>query len=393
MNQKRPEFSIIFLIASIIGVIVFFIISEIFIMPLLDTIPSIVLVGVYFGVFGIILFIVLNIAGTIEKVDVEASMKLIGIGCIVGLFILGMLFEFLYELGGNIQEIPANNVVFLLDDSGSMEDSDPNFERINAVEQIVESKGEDFNYAIYQFGEEINCVRPMASKSAGMPDLRQPPMGQTPVRGALSTLQQDIKNGVISVATNLQVVMLTDGHATDLGWWNHRLGSAIKYYQRQGIPINTVGLGQADQNLMEKIASETGGVSVMVSDVSELVNAMNSVVRTGVIKRTLLTKRPTVNLNILYGILHILFIALLGGIFAPLKLSVAGDSDNEISILVVSAVLSVVAAIIIEVGMNIFATSIVRFIAVLLIGITFAFVIRKSTIIPGGLGGMQAGGY
>ena len=393
MNQKRPEFSIIFLIASIIGVIVFFIISEIFIMPLLDTIPSIVLVGVYFGVFGIILFIVLNIAGTIEKVDVEASMKLIGIGCIVGLFILGMLFEFLYELGGNIQEIPANNVVFLLDDSGSMEDSDPNFERINAVEQIVESKGEDFNYAIYQFGEEINCVRPMASKSAGMPDLRQPPMGQTPVRGALSTLQQDIKNGVISVAANLQVVMLTDGHATDLGWWNHRLGSAIKYYQRQGIPINTVGLGQADQNLMEKIASETGGVSVMVSDVSELVNAMNSVVRTGVIKRTLLTKRPTVNLNILYGILHILFIALLGGIFAPLKLSVAGDSDNEISILVVSAVLSVVAAIIIEVGMNIFAASIVRFITVLLIGITFAFVIRKSTIIPGGLGGMQAGGY
>lgn len=393
MNQQRPEFSIIFLIASIIGSIVFFIIGEIFLVPLLNTISSIVLVGIYFGVFGIVLFLVLNIAGAIEKVDVEASMKLIGIGCIVGLFILGMLFEFLYELGGSIQEIPANNVVFLLDDSGSMEDSDPNFERINAVEQIVESKGEDFNYAIYRFGEEINCVRPMASKSAGMPDLRQPPMGQTPVRGALSTLQQDIENGAIGVATNLQVVMLTDGHATDLGWWNRHLGSAIKYYQRQGIPINTVGLGQADQNLMEKISSETGGVSVMASDVSQLVNAMNSAVRTSTIKRTLLTKRPTVNLNILYGILHILFIALLGCVFAPLKLSTAGDTDNEISILAVSGILSLVAGIIMEIGMNIFAVNVVRFIVILLIGITFAFVIRRITIIPGGLGGMQTGGY
>ena len=122
--RKEKKFSLIFLICT--GLMcIFFILPGEFIYRFIKNVNSIVFMGIYFGVFGVILLVGLCLAAIIEKQKIEPKAWGISAVCVIALVLAGMLFEFLYELGGEKIRIATDKYIFLIDNSGSMEENDP----------------------------------------------------------------------------------------------------------------------------------------------------------------------------------------------------------------------------------------------------------------------------
>jgi len=126
------------------------------------------------------------------------------------------------------------NLLFLIDDSQSMSlvDSGEELSRIDIVKKaiidsstksIVDELNNNFNVQLYQFSTDAVSVKELSLKAQG---------ALTDISKALSTAINDWKGQQIS-----GVVLITDG--------NYNAGEdPIRYVQKVGIPIYTVGVGQ-----------------------------------------------------------------------------------------------------------------------------------------------------
>ena len=392
--RKEKKFSLIFLICT--GLMcIFFILPGEFIYRFIKNVNSIVFMGFYFGVFGVILLVGLCLAAIIEKQKIEPKAWGISAVCVIALVLAGMLFEFLYELGGEKIRIATDKYIFLIDNSGSMEENDPSQQRIAAVRRILENQEEDVQYAVYTFGMEVGCVREMGPISEGTEELEIAPGGQTPIVTMLRYLQQEFEDGALKEPESTQVILLTDGYATDNGWFGWKINRPLNYFSKKHIPVSTVGLGEADGQLLEKIADKTDGINVMVSDVEQLKEAMQSAIVRKDMSRNLLSYRESVAMPWLYVLMRILFITILGIIAMIEKLVIVNNTESQGLILFVSAIGSLAAGILLEVGINVLSMpeTVMRLIAAVAMGITPAYVIKTNTYHPYSLDEDEFGEY
>ncbi len=382
--KREKKFSLIFLICTGLMCIFFVLPGEFIYYQLIKNINSVIFLGIYFGVFGVLLLIGLCLAAIMEKQRVELKALGISAVCLIILVLAGMFFEFLYELGGENTRIITDKYIFLIDNSGSMENNDPSQERIAAVRRILEDQTENVQYAVYTFGMEVGCVREMGPISEGISELETTPGGQTPIVAMLRYLQQEFEDGILTEPESTQIILLTDGYATDNGLFGWKINRPLNYFSRNHIPVSTVGLGEADGRLLEKIADKTDGISVMVSDVDQLKEAMQSAIVRKDTSRNLLSYRGSVSMTWLYALMRVLFITLLGVIMMIEKLAIVNNTESQEMILLVSVAGSLVAGILLEVGINILGApeTVMRLIAVVLMGITPAYVIKASTYHP-----------
>jgi len=128
-----------------------------------------------------------------------------------------------------------SNLLFLVDDSQSMSltDSDEKSSRIDIVKKalvdsspkpIIEDLMNRFNVQLYQFSSDVSSVKELSLKAQGT---------LTDISKALSTAIDDWKGQPIA-----GVVLITDGR--------YNSGEdPIKTIQKTGIPVYTVGVGQA----------------------------------------------------------------------------------------------------------------------------------------------------
>lgn len=390
IKQKQTSFNVVMLVLSIVGTVIFYLVGEALQNLMAENVPGPVFIGIYFLVFGIILAIALFLSHLINGTSPENGNPLYILITLGILLIGGMLFEFLYELGGKEVQVIETDCIFIIDNSGSMEANDPNQVRIRALEEIVNEKGSDFKYAVYSLGSEVGMIRQMAPASEGTGTLMRDPNGGTPIVGTLTQIQNDIENGVLSISGNTRIIMLTDGGATDNGFLLHTpINKPLKYFAKHNIVINTVGLGDVDNNLMQKIADKTGGVFIMADDITKLTDAMKDAARISA-DRNLLSYRPNVGMDWLYAFMRILFIAVLGLSFLPLKLALTGNVESESMVLVFVVAGSIIAALFMELGINLigFSPAIMRLISVILIGMTPSYLVSISSVVPWDNGGM-----
>ena len=94
------------------------------------------------------------------------------------------------------------------------------------------------------------------------------------------------------------------------------------------------------------------GVYVKVDDVSALEEAMTHAAATMNTNRNLLGYRACANLDILLGIMRVLFIAILGLVIALEKTILSERFLDTSSVLISSVVGSILAGLCIEIGMN-----------------------------------------
>ena len=350
-TRKRTRFSKLFLIVSLIVSVIFFLLGEVIYRTLITGVNSVVFMGVYFALFGLLLSIGLFVVAKISDLEITSNKILLVGGCVLLLLILGILFEFIYELDFSSVRTVADNYVFAIDNSGSMQDNDPNQERVAAIKQLLSE---------------------MMPVSAGIEDFTTEPNGGTPIVGVLGKIMDDMESGALPYDEGTQVILLTDGYATDNGFFDFRLNKILKKYNSKKVSVSTVGLGSVDENMLNDISGKTGGISVRTDNVDELATAMASAVRVTDTSRNLLSARARTNYNWAYALMRIVFLIILGAGFLGIKLLAVDNTANLGMILISSLIGIVLGALIMEVGLSLILN---EFFARLLMTLLFGMMI------------------
>lgn len=182
----------------------------------------------------------------------------------------------------------------------------------------------------------------------------------------------DMESGALPYDEGTQVILLTDGYATDNGFFDFRLNKILKKYNSKKVSVSTVGLGSVDENMLNDISGKTGGISVRTDNVDELATAMASAVRVTDTSRNLLSARARTNYNWAYALMRIVFLIILGAGFLGIKLWAVDNTANLGMILISSLIGIVLGALIMEVGLSLILN---EFFARLLMTLLFGMMI------------------
>lgn len=66
----------------------------------------------------------------------------------------------------------------------------------------------------------------------------------------------DMESGALPYDEGTQVILLTDGYATDNGFFDFRLNKILKKYNSKKVSVSTVGLGSVDENMLNDISGK-----------------------------------------------------------------------------------------------------------------------------------------
>lgn len=266
-------------------------------------------------------------------------------------FSLGALLEWVYELNIDAADREPTSYVFVIDDSGSMSGNDPEQRRYAAIGDVLDGVDPSFPFMVYEFASDVSVLREMAPLSEGFPAMRGMQDGGTAMKAALNAVLDDHERGEWSGGNRPKVILLSDGAPTDLGFLD-TLNAEMKRYARAGVSISTVGLGDADEQMMRRIARATGGVYVAAPDAGSLSDAMAEAAVESA-ERDLLSARHFAEPDLLYVILRILFLAILGiaiGIFSAIAY---GSADSVALIVASSAAQSFMGGFMFEIAVGV----------------------------------------
>lgn len=152
---------------------------------------------------------------------------------------------------------------------------------------------------------------------------------------------EDMESGTLPYDEGCQVILLTDGYATDTSFLNFELNKTLKKFNKKKISISTVGLGYVDEKLLNNISGKTGGISVTTDNVDELEKA-GIAVRVTDSSRNLLSSRARTDHNWLYALMRIIFLIILGAGFLGIKLAATDDTTN-VKMICISSMIGIVA--------------------------------------------------
>lgn len=345
------------LIATIIAGVVAFIANVFLYISQEDSMPQYLLISL------MMLVLVLLVGGTIlvvAKVSEDTDDEFffltgrgpIVIGLVVALVVLvlaSMGLEILYD-SDIITVSSPTSYIFLLDESSSMKDSDPDFQRNEAVNAMMQTLSPDTPYAVYMFATQTACARPMAPYSQGAytPDwnLANSVGGGTAIRRGLETVLSDYHAGYFAGGgSNPRVILLSDGEAGDMDLSTSQ--DILDDYADAGISISTVGLGYDARSLMETIANETGGAYVHIDNAQDLAVSFSKAGRITA-NRDLFSERNNVSKDLLYGFLRVLFLTILGALIAVIKAMALAKEDSHWLVMIEGVIAAFVGALAVE---------------------------------------------
>jgi uncharacterized protein YegL len=264
---------------------------------------------------------------------------------------LGLMlgFEWLYERNLQSKVIDTGTYIFVVDDSGSTLDTDPDQARYRALQSIMKEKDADDQYAIYAFADGVTLLQPMQKVSDGIPTVQGESNGGTSIKAALQQVIQYYEQGLWEAPGGVQVILITDGYATDIGFL-FEINSVLKLYEKYSIPVSAVGLGNVDVKLLTHIADKTGGQFIDIVDVDQLNEALKSAAVVSAAKRDLFSDRPGNAGSWLYGFMRILFLGVLGVMISAAEAFAYGNSSTFWFIIVMGAIKGVAASAFMELG-------------------------------------------
>jgi uncharacterized protein YegL len=184
------------------------------------------------------------------------------------------------EIGDEIEIIPPETCILLIDTSGSMADFISGIVKMdatkNAVVEFIRSKfllTQGDRIGIISFGEYATIVERPSVKYEYLENRAQTlnANGSTAMYEGMGLAMDIMPPGGVK-----RIVMLTDGVPTTTG--KYSIISLAKRAAQQRIVIDTVGVGSPfdfmgyDEPLLRRIAAITGGTFRRVLDIQELTN-------------------------------------------------------------------------------------------------------------------------
>lgn len=345
MKKQKNRLFLHMLITGIMGAI-FWIISELLLVPLFYKIWTPLAMAIYFLAFSVFIFILFVIFSFIKgdyndslekrKGDTKRGYITVLIFMVILFFVTG-LFEFIYEQNFYTLSRPTS-YLFLIDDSGSMSVNDKNNERPKAISAVMADEN-DMEYAVYKFTDNAELIKPMSYYQPN--DIQQIQFdsdGGTNILGGIQTVKDDILSDRIPrVGDHPRILLLSDGESS-----RDKANKILKECVDNNISISTVGFGDCDEAFLKTIAARTGGAYVYCDSAETLKDKIEGVIA-AYSDRNLLSERYVPKIDWLYAVMRILFLSLMCVLWSFIKV----QSLSEFSQLFWKAIrLSIICCII-----------------------------------------------
>ncbi|MDO3412739.1 vWA domain-containing protein [Saccharibacillus sp. CPCC 101409] len=324
----QRKVNLLLLLLAIVGGAVGFGIGEWLLSRYEGEMSSILLVGIYFGILAFCIGLGCLVAEMISpKLNGRSwreryaglSWKLLVPVTLAAFLALGSLFEFVYELDlGGVKRI--NDIVLVIDNSGSMTDTDPDNQRFSAAKDLIGRMDAEKRVAVFTFDDVPQLIQPLTpvvtddqkQQIYAKIDAIQPTEYSTQIDQALSGTMEHIREKG-DPGSGAMVILLSDG-ITDVD-----LSGVLSEYRSQRVPVNAIGLGSGlvveaedGYRLLQNIADSTGGTYTDVKNADQISLAFQNIYR-NLDDHTLLTDRTGAPAGSTYlQILHIVLILLIG---------------------------------------------------------------------------------
>lgn len=332
------KINLLLLLFALIGGTIGFALGEVILGSLLGEWPRFIVVGLYFGVIALCIGLSCLIAELISprlsgtswrQRYTGLSWMLLVPATLVLLFVVSGLLQLTYGLSfGGVKQV--KDIVLVIDNSGSMAETDPDNERFTAAKQLIDKLESDKRVAVVQFSDTAELLQPFTnlrtqaekdSVSAAIEAL-EPTDGGTNFTLALEESMKIINEKADSNRGTM-IILLSDGFS------DSSIAEQIAAYQEQRVVVNTVGLSVVDARgteLLQYIADSTGGSYYDVTEANGLTLAFQNIYDT-IDDRTLVTERTGVNADsTLYMLLRLLSLTIIG---AAIGVSLGLVFDNR----------------------------------------------------------------
>lgn len=352
------------LLFSLVGGGIGFAIGEFLLRQWGTGLPVIVVTGIYFGILALCIGLACLIAELISprlngsswrQRYTGTSWKLLIPSTLVALFLLGMLFEWVYQLNPGSAK-PVKDIVLIIDNSGSMKDTDPNQDRYTAAKNLINRMDEDNRVSVMVFDHATTLLQPFTrvknqeakDEIIAEIDSLTTTDGGTDISLALEDTMTHIQESH-DAARSAMVIMLSDGFSET----DH--ARVLADYKQQQIAVNTIGLSLVNPDgaqLLQTIADETGGQYYDVQNAADLSFVFQKIYD-DVGDRSLLTKRTGVmEDSVYYQIVRIAAMLLIGAAMG-LALGIVFDNRHlALSFSIGGAVSGVLAGVVLEYGLS-----------------------------------------
>lgn len=321
--MKVRNFNVLLFIFTAIGGVIGALVGEGLLSELRGQIPNSILVGLYFGQLGLWIGLMALIA---EKWKPRLngrrwaeqyslfSMKLLIPVMVILPFVVGTILQFIYEI--DVLAIkPPEDIVLIVDISGSMLETDPEKKTVDAVKDFLMKIDDKQRSALFAFNSETKMLQPFSylkseseRKQAGeeFEELLKF-QGGTDIGLSLSTVIDYINSE--NTGRSTMAVLLSDGIS------EMDVKESVKPYQEKRIVINTVGLSQKQYEgakLLANISDSTGGTYYSVNDAKNLTLTFQAIQKDKQDRLLIGERLGLAQYVILYKVLRILFITLIG---------------------------------------------------------------------------------
>lgn len=352
------------LLFSLVGGGIGFVIGEFLLRQWGTGLPVIVVTGIYFGILALCIGLACLVAELISprlngnswrQRYTGTSWKLLIPSTLVALFLLGMLFEWVYQLNPGSTK-PVKDIVLVIDNSGSMMETDPDQDRFTAAKNLINRMDKDNRVAVMVFDHATTLLQPFtpvknqAAKDEVIAKINSlvTTDGGTDISLALEDTMSHIRESH-AADRSAMVIMLSDGFSET----DHE--RVLADYKQQQIAVNTIGLSLVyteGAQLLQTIANETGGQYYDVQNATDLSFVFQKIYN-DVGDRTLLTKRTGAMEDSMYYQIGRIAALLLIGVAMGLSLGLIFDNRHlALSFSVGGAVAGLLAGVVLEYGLS-----------------------------------------
>lgn len=362
MFQRRVN--LLLVLFSIIGGVAGFLSGEALLLWGEGRVPHVFLMGLYFGQLALWVAFFCLLA---EYINPEINgkgwrlrngrdgWKLLVPASLVLFLVAGIALQFVYGLYfGKVK--PPQDILLVVDTSGSMTETDPEGESRLAIRNLIQSLEPDKRIAIITFNHRADVLQtlvPVSDQSSkdevlalldGMPA----PDGETNIAAALAVSMEQI-SAVAGEGRSSAVILISDGYS------DVDMDQMLKPYQTESVGIHTIGMNAKDRQgneLLKGIAKRTGGAFYLVDEVQSLSNVVTQIYRSTQTWHLVGERMGALADSAYYAVVRVVCVVLLG---ALLGLAVGSIFDNRYlvrSYIVGGALGGLIAGCVLEFGLQ-----------------------------------------